>query len=287
MWKAFALAYAKQKVPFVKRRQHVIYHPTMSFIDYINPLKSSSFSWLTFLTLANITCLRSDLAKLSLIVNLAVLTVDKGVRCPDFGLEDGVLRAWGRSAVESDGFSMLRVISLRGQRYLSSQVFSYLQGFPALALLILEGCSIGINDQGTALRAGWKYSTGQRWKGPLAEVGGVNPSWDSVVHETFLAAGAFSIERITAERVEVINALPMLHFSLAGTPREAHLDAGGNHQLQCFERSKGERIAQSSLTGELKRPFDDVSDGSKAARKKPMIRASKQQDLNAWFAALF
>ncbi|KAL8823434.1 MAG: hypothetical protein Q9191_005859 [Dirinaria sp. TL-2023a] len=268
----------------------------MGFLDYITPLISSSFNWLTFLTISNITCSRGDIVKLSELVNLGVLTVDRGVRCPEFGLEDGIVRAWERAANESDAFRMLRVLNFRGQRDISDRVFLYLQGFPALALFILEDCDIGVKDVDTAAGAGWKCKTEHNLTDFLPEPGCVNNNWNSVTHAAFRAAGIINTERMiagskslhrdisTADRAEAVDLLPVLHFSFAGAPRDADLDR--NCKLQCFERTTARsNMSEKHDTG-LKRPLGGCSPRPRCSRKKPVIRASKQLDVNSWFTGL-
>ena len=269
----------------------------MGFLDYIAPLISPSFSWLTFLTISNITCLRGDIVKLSQLVNLGVLTVDGGVRCPEFGLEDGIVKAWERTALESDAFSTLRVLIFREQNDISSRVFLYLQGFPALALFILEDCSIGVKDIDTAVGEGWKYKSGRILKDSLPEIGCVdNNTWNSVAHAAFRVAGAINVERSTigsksikhpagtADGTEAVNLLPVLHFSLVGAPRAA--DLNGDCKLQCFERATGRLKVPVKHETRLKRPMSGWLPLTQYSRKKPVIRASKQRDVNDWLAGL-
>ena len=257
----------------------------MSFKDYVRPLISPSFRWLTFLTLSYITCLRSDLISLSQVSNFGALTISQGVLTPEIGLEDGVVRAWSSAAAEAGAFSMLRVLSFREQKHVTPKVFNYLNSFPSLALVGFEDCSVGRKDEDEALAYGWKYKTGRRLNEFPSEVGKVDETRDSAAHACFRAAGAYSVERMTAKGVEAINSLPVLHFSLGAKPRDAGFNANGNYKLQCFERIKG----WTQLVEASKEPKRSLSQGvqvDRPARKKPVLRASKQQSANDFFLGL-
>lgn len=238
------------------------------------------------------------MVKLSQLVNLGVLTVDRGVLCPEFGLEDSMVKAWERTAVELGAFSMLRALVFREQKDLSPRVFSYLQGFPGLALLILEDCSVGIKDTDIAIKAGWKYKYGRTLNNTSPETDGVDKAWNSVTHTIFRTAGAISSKRATvgsedlqdstmaADQVEAVNFLPVLHFSLGGNPRDAGLAANRNHKLQCFERAIGWMNSTMKSERVLKRPIDGLSPPSRSSKRTPVIRVSKQRDVNRWLAEL-
>jgi len=260
--------------------------PTMGFNDYMTPLNSPAFQWLTFLTLSNITCLRNDLIALSRMANLGALTIGQGVLTPDVGLEDGIVRAWSSAAAEADAFSMLRVLNLREQKHVTQRIFTYLQHFPSLALFNLEACSIGIKNKETALASGWRYKTGRMLNEHLSEIGKFDKTWDSAVHACFRAAGAYGIEKMATEGVDAINALPVLHFSLGAMPLDAGFNASGNYKLQCFERVKGWAPPVETQKS-WKRSVSEIAQPDGGPRKKPVIRASKQQSAGDFFLGLF
>lgn len=58
VWKAFATAYPNEGVGTLKRKHHIITRPNMKLGDYLTPLISPSFHWITFLSLSNIICVR-------------------------------------------------------------------------------------------------------------------------------------------------------------------------------------------------------------------------------------
>lgn len=257
----------------------------MGFNDYLTPLNSSAFQWLTFLTLSNITCLRNDLINLSRMTNLGVLTIGQGVLTPDVGLEDGIVRAWSNAAAEADAFSMLRVLNLREQKHLTPRVFTFLHRFPSLALFNLEACSIGIKDKQAALANGWRYKTGRMLNEYFSETGKIDKTWDSAVHACFRAGGAYGIEKMTAEGVEAINSLPVLHFSLGAMPPDAGFNTSGNCRLQCFSRVEGWAPPVEGQKS-LERSVSEVAQPNGVPRKKPGVRASKLQSASDFFLGL-
>lgn len=234
------------------------------------------------MTLSNVTISRRDLINLSKLANIGVLTIGNGVLTPDVGLEDGVVRAWSRAAADSDAFSLLRVLNLRHQKAVTTRVFQYLHDFPSLSLFNLDECSIGPRDKAPALAAGWKYKTSKMLNDHLPDLGKVDATWDSIAHACFRAGGAYGIESITAEGVEAINALPVLHFALGASTSDAGLNAHGNYKLQCFERVKSWIPPRPKKSEAQKRAIDDVGKSQVLLRKKPMLRASKTQDMGDW-----
>ena len=115
-------------------------------------------------------------------------------------------------------------------------------------------------------------------------MGRMNKAWDSVAHAAFQTAGTLDTQRLTTEGLEAVNALPLLHFALGGTPREASVNGWEDYKLQCFERNRKRLIEKSSLaTKTLKRPSDRVSPDLHPQRKKPTVRALKQQVVDQWF----
>ena len=261
------------------RRQHTILQPNMNLESYTKPLVSASFQWITFFTLSNVTISRRDLINMSNLVNLGALAIGSGVLTPDVGLEDGVVRAWSRAAADAEAFSLLRVLNLRNQKDVTARVFQYLHDFPSLSIVGLDGCSIGIKNKQIAMSFGWRYKTGKMLNEHLPDSGKGDATWDSLTHACFRAGGAYSVETVTAEGVEAVNALPMLHFTLGAATSDAELNASGNYKLQCFERVADWTPPVSNLE-EKKRPIDAVDKSKGLSRKKPVLRASKQQTMS-------
>lgn len=269
----------------MKRRQHTILQPNMRLGDYMKPLVSAPVEWITFLTLSNVTVSRTELINLSNLANIGVLTIGSGVQTPDVGLEDSVVRAWSRAAADSDAFSLLRVLNLRHQYEITTTVFQYLHGFPSLALFNLDDCCIGPKDRVMATTSGWRYRTGKILNEHLQSLEKVDVTWDSVVHACFHAGSAYGITSMTmtAEGVDAINNLPVLHFTLGTATSYVRLNAAGNYNLHCFERVAQWGPRQDSEPRSPKKPFGTTETSKNQPRKKPMLRASKAQSMGDLF----
>ncbi|MCJ1452754.1 hypothetical protein MMC28_003097 [Mycoblastus sanguinarius] len=249
----------------------------MKLVDYITPISSSSFHWITYLTLSYITCSRTDLVQISRLPNLGVLTIAENVKAPDIGLEDSILRTWGRIAATSSAFSMLRVLNCRSQRELTSRSFDHLNQFPVLALFNVEDCNIGPWEKPVALQYGWKYRTGKDLSDWFAKGGAIGSGWDSIVHASFRMGGTFSAETLTVEGVDAVDSLPVLHLCLGAIPREAVVDKKGDKSMRSFYR-----VAPNfELHHPSKKRF--LNEGqpysANSSRKKPTIRSSKRQNM--------
>lgn len=281
--------------------------PNGSFKSYIEPLISPSFHWLTFLSISNLPCSRTDLLQLFQLTNLGVLTVGQGVDCSGsgIGLDDSIIRSWARAAATSSGsaFSCLRVLNCASQQALSAKILSYLNDFPALALFTFGHCPgihHGLRDKTEASRLGWRYKTGAELSVFFAQLGATSASWDDVSRASFRGCGPFSVKQITAEGVEAFDTLPVLHFSLGNKP-DAVVDGTRAQSLRAFYRVKEyvptapapimDLAAVSGLEKKKKkekRPLEEQHPGQELGsttitprpRKKPTIKASKQQSMN-------
>jgi len=268
VWKAFAETYGDQHVS-LKRRDHIIMVPNMTLNDYIKPTISDAFGFLTFLTLSNV------MVSLYRLVNIGALTIGKGVKIGDAGLDDSIVRTWSRAAAKTGAFSELRVLSCRFQRYLSRACFEHLNHFPALAVFITEDCDFGPRDKEMVRTIGWKYRTSKDLEGFLMDSGLKDHKWDNVMAAAFQCSGPLSVERLTDVGVEALDALPVLHFSLGGVPPAAALDLRTDERTRCFERVS--RTDTTPLSLPSKRHMSEVVQSSSQSRKKPLMRASKQQ----------
>ncbi len=249
----------------------------MGFKDYIPYLTSPSFRWVTFLTLSNITCSRTELVQLSKLTNLGVLTIGQGFKADDIGLDDGVIRYWMRATIESNAFRMLRVLNCRSQREITSKSLAHLAQFPSLAIVNFEQCRVG-RDKIEALRWGWKCKTGKDLHNFLVDAANTGSGWNSVNHACFRQGGTLSVPESMAEGVKAIDSVPILHCSLGASSPNAAVDTKGDLAIRSFQRlipcPPAVEAAKAS-----KRPMVDEPRLTGSPRKKPMMRASKQQDL--------
>lgn len=254
----------------------------MKLSSYTDPLISPSFHWITFLTLSDIICSRSDLVQLYRLTNLGVLTIDHGVMCPDVGLDDSIVRSWSRAATESNSFSMLRVLNCRSQQNISSRLFEYLNSFPSLSIFNVEDCSIGYKDQLSSLKVGWQYVVGKKLKEFLSAHGSDegNYSWNSVGRSFFKGGGTYSAKKLTAEGVEAINSLPVLQFSLGAAPPDASLEIIVHKGMRSFQRMQHSIATSTSC---IKRSIEVYDQLNAEPRKKPRMRPSKQKYMEELF----
>jgi len=292
VWKAFATSYRDELDASLRRKYHTIDRPDMTLANYITPVTSPSMHWITHLTLSNITCSRTCLIQISKLLNVGVLTIGAGVKAPDIGLDDSIVRAWALSAARADAFGMLRVLNCRSQMHMTSTVFGYLSRFPALAIFNVEVSKIGPWDKDLALEAGWEYSTGKKLADWLVKEGATRRDWDSITHACYGCASTFQSNHMTEQIVEAVSELPVLHLALGGKPHDAAVDQAGDESFRSFRRiaaflsvcfpeeraCQNCRVAESTSTHKTtKRPLEATTALANASRKKPVIRASKQQ----------
>lgn len=241
----------------------------MDLTGYTTHLTSPSAHWVTFLTISNITCSRPELVQLSKFINLGVLTIGRGL---DIDFDDGVIRAWMHAAVDSNAFSMLRVLKLYHRRNISGVSFGYLAYFPCLAMINFDECSINYQDKPEALRWGWNDSIGVNTSNLLVGGGRTDSVRNSFDHACFHWSGAFTSPHLTAESVKATDSLPVLHFDLGASAS----NAAGWNSIVSFQRLTS---CSATLEAAKKRLVSDRSQSSAKSRKKPMLRASKQQDM--------
>ena len=276
-WKAFVAAYQIEAVASLRNRHQVIENVNLSLRNYVQPLSSPSFDWITFLTLSNVICSRTDLIQVSQLPNIGALTIGPNVQAEDVAFDDSIVRSWARIASTSKAFNVLRVLSFRSQKHITSRIFPHLNCFVALAVLNAEGCSLSSEHKPFALDHGWKYRVGKELSNCLVKHGSERPDWDSTMHASFQLGGTYSLEALTAEGLDAINGLPRLHLSVGAVPQAAAVNVAGNGNMKSFHRARISPQECPTVVSMLsKRP---VSQSHVSASKKPTIRASKQQNI--------
>ncbi len=262
----------------LKHKHHHIIEPNMKLIDYMKPIISPSLSWITSLTLSNTTCSRTDLIQISRIINIGTLSIGPNVQAPDIGIDDSIIRSWGRLAADSDAFSVLRVLSCRSQKEMTPRIFTYLNQFPSLDLFNVEDSNLGPQCKHLAFQHGWKSKTGVDLSSLLMKGGTESVGWDSAADACFRLGGQLCAEALTEDGVTEIDDRPVLHLALGPVPAVPTMDKTGNWNLQCFYRTKREGFQRDDLLhNSNKRNLEEVQ--PKLPRKKPTVRASKQQNL--------
>ena len=248
----------------------------MPVTEYIKPIRSVTYEWITFLALSHITCSRLDLVNISKLVNLGGLTIGPSVETSDIGLDDRIIRTWGRAATESEAFSMLRVLACRSQLNLTGQCFQYLSQFPSLALLAVENCSVRSPDKLVARNFGWRYSTGKDPGASLVNSGCANGSWDTIMRTLFYRCSNFGVAALTMEGVNAIDSLPILHFSLGQIQGDPMVKQKGRPLLRFFERDKPQHREEVEPAITSKRMLAELVDNRPV--KKRGITASRKQN---------
>ncbi len=250
----------------------------MKLIDYLKPIISPSLNWITSLSISNTTCSRTDLIQISRIINIGTLSIGPNVQAPEIGIDDSIIRSWGRLAADSDAFSVLRVLSCRSQKEMTPRIFTYLNQFPSLDLFNVEDSNLGQQGKPLALQHGWKSKTGVDLCNLLVKGGTEGVRRDFVVDACFRPGGKFCTVALTEDGVTETDDLPVLHLALGPVPAAPPVNKTGSQSLQCFYRTKRKGFqCNDPLHTSKKRNLEGVQ--PKLPRKKPTMRASKQQNL--------
>ncbi|MCJ1224154.1 hypothetical protein MMC12_000798 [Toensbergia leucococca] len=258
----------------------------MSLADYTKPTVSLSLRWITFLTLSNVICSRTDLVKLSQLTNLGALTIGKGVGCPESNFDDGIIRSWSRAATEADAFSMLRVLTCCSQKDITTKSFVYLKQFPSLTFFNVEDCDLCSGDQMKIETLGWKSKT-LKGLGPWLQIGrGVTRGWDLTIRACFQHGRALHLEDQTVEAILATDLLPVLHLSLGDYDLDAEFNMGGDKIMKCFRRLIHPKARPAGSTRSSKRTPNELENSREVPRKKMMIRASKKHNLEDLLTSL-
>ena len=243
----------------------------MKLADYMKPIISPSLNWITSLTLSNITCSRTDLIQISRIINIGTLSIGPNVQAEGVGIDDSIIRGWSRLAVDSDAFSVLRILSCRSQKEMTPRIFTYLSQFPSLDFFNVADSNLGPQGKPLALQHGWEAKAGVDLTNVLVKGTSEAWGWDSATAVCFRLTRHSCTEALTKYAVRRIDGLPVLELTLGPAPVPTV-------DLQCFCRTKPKGYQRNDpLQKSNKRNLEEVQ--PKLPRKKPTMRASKQQNL--------
>ena len=213
----------------VKCWQQVIERPDMDLSVYVKHITSTSFHWITHLTLANNYFSRRDLIELSKLVNLGTLTIEG---CSNDLCDDGVIRAWARAATEAGAFSMLRVLACSFQ-CLTQNIFTHLSQLPVLSILLLKHVTTS-EVEAQALKFGWNPRDLSEKESPLSPF---NIPFGSFIQNMFHHSDQFGVDSISEEGVQAINSLPVLRFSLGREDSRMANKGWNDGSIDLFERT--------------------------------------------------
>lgn len=237
----------------------------------MKPIISPSLNWITSLTLSNIICSRTDLIQISQITNIGSLSVGPNVQAEGVGIDDSIIRSWSRLAVDSDAFSVLRILNCHSQKEMTPRIFTYLDQFPSLDFFNVSDSNFGPQGKPLALNHGWEIKTGMDLSNLLVQGTSEGWGWDSATAAWFRLQGHSCAEALTEDAVRRIDGVPGLELALGPVPVPTVY-------LQCFCRTKREGYQRNEpLQKSNKRNLEEVR--PKLPRKKPTVRASKQQNL--------
>ena len=276
-WKVFASVFANQLNNRIENKRVVLSDSTTSLVECTKHIDSPSFHYITFLTLSNIDCTRSDLIQLSRLTNLGMLTVrNDGSSCVAF--EDNIIRAWGRGASEAGAFTRLRILVCRFQFYITGKIFAYFQTFPALDLVLLDQCRVSREFTNHAKQHEWHAM--RRSKSHGGSFAEESPAWKEIYKGLTKEGALFDIDSMQKPSENDEGSQPVLEVSLYSTESHRH---GLSKILEPddmwhFRRKGRPRDSESSATlCPQKRVLVEGSAASSCTSKRPALRTSRQR----------
>ncbi|KAI8965548.1 hypothetical protein F5Y11DRAFT_294591 [Daldinia sp. FL1419] len=138
---------------------------SLSFLNYIQPLMTSSFEFIVQLTLArDLHFSTSDYQSLTRLKNLGVLEIIQSRSCTRFPrITDSVVRNWSEV---SNPFPILRVLRIWGDHFTTFRSLRYLPKFPSLAVYDVAGRAIDWDDHWEISEPEWHSDANVRSKEP-------------------------------------------------------------------------------------------------------------------------
>ncbi|PGH30248.1 hypothetical protein GX50_07006 [[Emmonsia] crescens] len=247
----------------------------MSLRDYSRLIHSPSLSWGTVMTISTDHADLHGLVEISKITNLVALdiTVPLPVKStakaddeiPITNLTDRVVRSWGELALAGEAFKNLRILMLHLQTDITLRIFSYLDQFPSLEVLIVVGCPQLADD--SAKNVGQQHGWNTR------EVNATNKT----IYECYTSY-ITSTNSTDNSKTPEIRSLPLLEFSL-GAPDAKEYKS--KHKSVWFHRQ-----VQNSSVGlpNRKRTTEREVDGKasnnvKRQRSKPVPKGQKSMSM--------
>ncbi|KAI9809648.1 MAG: hypothetical protein M1825_000080 [Sarcosagium campestre] len=156
VWRVFACAFPPEVPetvhPWQDYRKYIPISAITTLYEFIGPVTSLDCRWITVLSLPALLSSRTELASLSDMTNLGALHISPTLAetCDrpdgDFVLDDSILRAWSRAAVQNGGFKSLRFLALINHRSITLQGLKYLEAIPTLMICDLTGSAIRTAD---------------------------------------------------------------------------------------------------------------------------------------------
>ncbi|OJD14906.1 hypothetical protein AJ78_04791 [Emergomyces pasteurianus Ep9510] len=150
MWKIFTTVYPQEFREIAPHYSLKTLTKKMPLRDYYRLIHSPSLNWGTVFAISTESADLHGLVEISKITNLVALditaplpvksTVNQYDDIPITNLTDRVFRSWGELAIAGVAFKSLRVLMLHLHTDITLRIFSYLDQFPSLEVLIIVGC---------------------------------------------------------------------------------------------------------------------------------------------------
>ncbi|EEP77118.1 predicted protein [Uncinocarpus reesii 1704] len=248
----------------------------MQMREYFGLINSDCLHWQTTMFVSTEPMALSELVEISNVSSLVFL----GVTTPHPGrprnfddrpistVTDRVIKSWSERARAGKGFRYLRDMVLDRQSELTHNIFSYLDAFPALSVLVLSGCP-HIDEEGI-LKAGAQYG----W-----QASSLDPqyySFESLKAGHIGKRGPKSLlDRFGSETTH--DRLPTLYFHLGNTSLNSLSD---QPDIYLFYRKPGSPSGKQEFTEKAANVLgaDPPSRTGKSIRTLK-VKASKEQDI--------
>lgn len=253
-----------------------------AWIRHISP---PSLNWITFLTLSEINCSRIDLIQLSRLTNLGVLTIGR-LNGGDPIFDDSIVRAWGRAASESRAFTQLRILVCRFSQLVTERIFTYLDDFPALGLLAVDGYNHPPNFRVCAKEHGWPFTDklGLRVYRYEAQAKVTAACTWQHVYNTCFTDGLFHYTKLDHQYEGVDDAVPILELRSGSAESVRLQNVLTFAETHLFARKSRRRWGKSTpltTASELarKRSSYELLESRTPFPRKRVVRTSRQQYL--------
>ncbi|KAI4260535.1 MAG: hypothetical protein LQ352_000231 [Teloschistes flavicans] len=257
--------------------------------DCIKPITSPSFEWITFLTLAHVSCTRTELIQVSRVANLGMLTIGP-LLGEETELDNSLVRAWSRAASEAGAFGKLRILVFNDVSYpaITSSVFTYFREFPALAMFLfpLELRSIEFDEDSIA--NGWFRFRGRKLRSSRLEA--QSSVWQDVYRDCFNGDGSVDVCKLETQCNLAHNTTSILDLVCGKSSNNQYSkptiwNCYGQQTLQTYFRKNGwrDRILRIRKDDD-KRAGLTSSDTNRSPPKKRAMRSVKHQHMGALLA---
>lgn len=288
VWKIFISVFGNQLRETLNYQRIILPGPPSDLSECITHIVSPCFAWVTFLTLAHVHFSRTDLIQVARLTNLGKLSL--GPFDGHSGLDDNIVRSWSRAASEANAFTKLRILLGRSCVDITSKIFAYLQGFPALSLLCVDIANDTLASSAFKTQAKkyfWHVMKDNELrkniltsKSPPWQRFSETPAWRRI-YDNCSEDGVFDPERLRdcpqgADRVQ-----PALDVIFGPSSDRYSMYTSNPQNPRIFYRSA--RHNNSSLSNAIlgkKRVPGNSGEDDLALPKKRVIRPSRQRSVN-------